>query len=775
MSPSSRVWLGFVLLVALGARILCFWQLSDAPFFDRPMGGMDQATYLESGAAIADGDLIGRKLGTTFAPAYAYWVALLRLLGGERVWPIYALQILLGLITTGLVYGMGRRWFGNLGAVAAGLLYGLFGPVLFYEFQILEASLAAFAVALGLYAHQRLAWGAPAAVWAGLAGLSLGLVIAGWPRGVVLVVPSVWSLWRQTRSRSGSERSAALASYCIALLLLVAPALLRAHALDGSLVPSKREVRELLLGNLLDKADPGWAGSASFTEFSRSRPMTLPSVASELGDRILRAPADYAALWGRKVAETFGDYEIPSNTAYALSAERSLLLRMPWSHFALLLGLGVLGMAAAWRQRARLPILWLLAAALGTFLLLPDSRSRLPWIPILALLAGGGVAALAGGLRSAGSDRVLRWAALAGAAALIGSLLAAPDQRVRGVDYFNAAIYYLDRDDVSQVLELPIGDERERRLNQLETDLRQSRNLALWLVPPCGRPERMQPERIRAVMVAALSRLNAIHQDQGRLSAARADVDGILWLVPGDIEQWMGSALLRKFEQLPLDLVREFQIAAILSPNDPRVHENLAIAFGSMAKVRSPSRSQFHIRRMLELNPNHPLATSYQDSLKKVTAILMVARARVDMGELQSRAYQYAAQGSVDAAIESFREVFKLDTSNVSDFEQVAGLYLAKDDLRSAADCLLDAAVMEPDRSGLLVQLADLYERIGDPLVARELLVRANSLGGDSERAQPALARLNQSLEGRPWVPPGGPTPCGPAPGKKRPQPKRIF
>jgi tetratricopeptide (TPR) repeat protein len=270
---------------------------------------------------------------------------------------------------------------------------------------------------------------------------------------------------------------------------------------------------------------------------------------------------------------------------------------------------------------------------------------------------------------------------------------------------------------------------------------------------------------VRAALVRVLDGLSAIHQDQADSAASRADFQEILWVDPSRIPQRVASAMLYKFENQPEEVVRELQITAILSPNDAHVHENLAIAYGAIPKVRSPSRSQFHLRRMLELNPNHPQAKDYQQSLQKVTAMLAVTRARMDMEELTSRAYQLAAEGSINQSIGAFADVFKLDTSNVADFEQVASLYLAKEDYRPAADCLLDAAVLAPERVDLLLQLADVYEEMGDPILALEFARTAARRGStDSAQVRAALEQLEARLQDAPWVPPGHATPCGPAP-----------
>ena len=761
----SRALAVFVLLVAFIARAWTLWQLQGAPFFHHPLPGMDQATYLKAAGAITGGDLIARGLGVSFAPLYAYFVALIHLLGGERVWPIYLAQAVLGLCTVGLVFGMARRWFGNLAGASAGLLYGLYGPALYFESQVLEASLAAFAVALGLYAHQRLAWGGRAVPWAATAGASLGLVMACWPRGGWLLIPSLWSLWRQTGQRSGARRGRALAGYALALLLLTVPVVARSYVLDGSYLPSRREVGELLLGNLPDKAQAGWAGSPSFSEFAKSHPIRLRPVLGELLSRVLREPLAYGRLEARKAVETLGDHEIPANDSYALSASHSWLLRMPWCHFALLLGLGFIGAVASWRGGARLPVAWIAAAAFGTFLLIPDSRTRLPWIPILVLLAGAGVAALVDLVRPV--PRALPRAVPAiGLALLIGSFLSAPAQPVREVDYLNAAGYYLSSaGNLAALLGTPPNEARDRELEAAETDLERARDLVLRMVPPCRQPTEVGPARLREALVRALSGLSMIHQDEGDGKAALTELNGILWLVPGLIPERVNSALLHKYQSEPEELVRELQIAAILSPDDPRVHENLAIAFGSVNAVKSPPRSHFHLRRMLELNPNHPAAAEYLRSLQKLTAMLAGARSRVDLGQMSSTAYQLAAEGQPERAIAAFRDVFKYDTSNPADFEQVAGLYLSKGNYRGAADNLLDAAVMQPERAELLVQLADLYERLHYPTLALEFLRRAATQDGvERARVKAAVERLNGQLVGLAWVPPGTPTPCGPAP-----------
>jgi tetratricopeptide (TPR) repeat protein len=573
---------------------------------------------------------------------------------------------------------------------------------------------------------------------------------------------SLYSLWRQTGRALGRLRLRF--AYALLLAAVLVPGLLRGSTVAQRVTLSNREVAELLLGNVTDKDQPGWGRSEIFESYTQARPLRLAPVAAEIARRAAREPLGYARLWVKKIGETITDCEIPGNSSYDLSRRQAWLLRAPWSHFALLAGLAAFGAWVAWRAGARLPAAWLLAGLVSTWLLIPDSRTRGPWLPVATLLAGAGLAALLEGERRRALARSGLAAGVLGLVVLAWSWWSAPSTWSRPVDYLNAGLYYLGRNDLGEILRVPASVHKDRRLNAAGADLERARLSVLAIAPPCGTLRPVNPERARSVLIQALGGQYLIHQDQGALAKARADLDGILWLDPGEITALLNSAQNRKYEDQPEQLVEEFQLASILSPDDPRPHEGLAIAFGSINAVRSPTRAQFHLRRLVETAPNHPMAGEYRQSLQKVSTMIAMVRTRVDLDQLRGEAYGHAAAGRIDEALAVFRKLFIVDTSDSSDFEQVAGLYLAKDDLPNALDCFLDAAVLQPTRLDLLEQIADLYQRLGQSGRAHAVLRRAVSLPGAGAGIQEAFGRLDAEFVKRPWAPPGSDTPCGKVP-----------
>ena len=125
------------------------------PFFYHPVG--DAASYWGWAGRIVGGDWLGTE---TFyqAPAYPYFLALVRMAVGDDLWHVRVVQIALGAVSCGLL-ALAGRWFISQGAgLWAGLIVALYGPAIFFDGLIQKAALSLFLISVllcGLPANRK--------------------------------------------------------------------------------------------------------------------------------------------------------------------------------------------------------------------------------------------------------------------------------------------------------------------------------------------------------------------------------------------------------------------------------------------------------------------------------------------------------------------------------------------------------------------------------------------------------------------------------------------
>jgi tetratricopeptide (TPR) repeat protein len=268
----------------------------------------------------------------------------------------------------------------------------------------------------------------------GLAGLAFGLLASGQPAALVAAVPALWLLYRREsaglrRPRATAARGGAAADLRlwfvggIALPLLLT---LFYNGIGGGTwsAPAVNGGINLYIGNG-PEANGGYVRPAGTRE-DRDL-LGIAAAAAALGKKdgvnaaransywtgkalgfALSHPLRTIGLYIRKVLFFFGQYEIPQVESLPFERRYSWILRIPLPGMALLFALGLFGALLLWREdrTAR----WLAASAaalaLGVSVFFVTARFRLPVVPFLAVLAGGGISRAASLLRPSPADRV---------------------------------------------------------------------------------------------------------------------------------------------------------------------------------------------------------------------------------------------------------------------------------------------------------------------------------------------------------------------------------
>jgi 4-amino-4-deoxy-L-arabinose transferase-like glycosyltransferase len=435
------------LLLFAGALLLRLVYLAEArsdPLFDSPKGLGDAVYYDTWARAVARGEWLG-PTPYFLAPLYQYVMGLLYALVGPQLLAVKLLQCVLGAASCALLYGSGRRLFGEAAGILAGVLLAVYPLHIFYSSLILPTILVVF---LNLALLRVLVGGGemPSPRRCLAAGALLGLACAAKPNALLLLPAlALGLLWI---GRGSLPRRALLGAAALALgtLLGIAPFTAHNAASSGEFVLlTTTGGRNLMKGN-----GPAATGTHVFLPPTRTgtglqyhlSPGTDPAGAVADGRRMgrearrymLEHPLRTMRLWAKKFMLFFNVRELFIRDQYYFARRYSRLLAFPLPGFAALAPLGLAGLAIAWRRgRRTTPLYVLLAAQVASFVaLFVLARYRLVAICCLLLFAGHLVVEAIRALREGRWRSLVLPAAVAVAAALFAHLPFSEFPRERG-------------------------------------------------------------------------------------------------------------------------------------------------------------------------------------------------------------------------------------------------------------------------------------------------------------------------------------------------------
>ena len=427
---------GAIVALALALRALFLSQARTVPLYDALL--MDGESYWSWASTIVAGDWVGDRVFYQ-APAYPYFLALVRLVVGDSLGAVRAVQVALGALSCGALFLAGKAFFSRPVGVAAGVLFAAYPPAIFFDALIQKANLGLVWIALLLLAlaHARRAPGV--ARWT-LCGALLGLMMLT-REETLLLVPALlgWTLVG-FRERPLALRARWVAAWALGLALVLAPVALRNRAVGGELVLTTSQAGpNFYIGNgprangTYVPLVPGRSNTVHERQTAvdlAQRALGRPLTAREVSDywfeqafaRIRGDFGGWLALLGRKALLLANAYEMPDYEDQYFYERWSPLLRglSRVLHHGVLLPLAAAGLALTWRRRREIAVLHVVLATLaaGVVLFYVFARYRYPLAPVLALFAG---AALVEAFRAAraGRARELWPAALALVAAAV--------------------------------------------------------------------------------------------------------------------------------------------------------------------------------------------------------------------------------------------------------------------------------------------------------------------------------------------------------------------
>ena len=402
-------WFWFISGGALLLRLIYLIEISDIPLFYELAG--DARTYHQWGGRIAAGDWLGQGVFYQ-APLYPYFLGVLQTIFGDNLWLIRFLQILMGSVSCGLIYLVGRRLFSPRAGIIAGVLLATYGPAIFFDGLIEKSILDLFLIALLFWQLTEPAKNNPSGRW-----LALGIIVAllSLSRENALVLIPILLLWITLHeSPAGMQaRWRSMGLFVLGLVLVLGPVGVRNYVAGGEFkLTTSQFGPNFFIGNN-PKADGTYESvrqvihevqlegndARRLAEQRLGRALTAGEVsdywAKHAWDFIQNHPIEWFHLLVRKGLMVWNVREVEDSDDFYIYQRWSTLLAVlgTVNHFGVLAPLAFAGIwftAGSWR---RLWWLYLMvvsfAAAVAVFYVF--GRYRYPLVPMLTLFAGAGV------------------------------------------------------------------------------------------------------------------------------------------------------------------------------------------------------------------------------------------------------------------------------------------------------------------------------------------------------------------------------------------------
>jgi Flp pilus assembly protein TadD len=554
------------------------------------------------------------------APLYPFWLSLIYRVFGHDLLAARLVQAILGAAASAALAGCGWRLRGRTAALAAGLVASLYGPMIFFDGELLISNLllalltGSFFFLLGPSGRSRV-----------LAFLLLGLAGIARPNALLLLPVYVWFVWpRRPAVRVRALRPVVLMTAAALLPALFVTALnVRA---EGSFVfiasqggvnfyagNNPAATGRTLSVDELKETRGSWADFVASSRRAAEREAGHPLDSREVSahwsrkawDWIRSSPGEALAITAKKALFLVNSYELPNERDLYFERPFPLNILMwnlgwfsfPWGIvFPLAAAGAVLGLRRRERRHAgasreRRVVMFLLGAfvfyALSLIPFFICSRFRMGIVPPAILLAAYALANLRALLRPAPAAAFVAAALIANNNLFDARLNDPVQERARhGVILISAGRIDEGRAALRTAIDeggkkprppvylgefaYHLGDTyaREGKKEEAAACFRESLALGCTTL------------RILTAMARTLTQF-------GYPADAAAVLKAAIDVVPTDARLWadLGAALEKSGE--PSQAIRAYRRSIALSPNDPHAYNKLGLLYEARAESDS--------------------------------------------------------------------------------------------------------------------------------------------------------------------------------------------
>jgi 4-amino-4-deoxy-L-arabinose transferase-like glycosyltransferase len=458
-----REWLALaaILGVALFLRLAHLQQIAaHDPFFDQP--SVDGRIYDFWARQIVAGDWMGGEL-FVMGPLYPYWIALVYGVFGESLTVLKVVQTLLGVVSCGLVWALGRLHFGaRIGLIAAAMA-AVYEMLIFYGGAVMVVNVQVPLILCVLILTHHALKTPTAARWL-VVGIAVGLSALARQTALIFSLLMVgWILIGMRAELPAAKRWLAVGGLVLGVALVILPVTARNRVVTGETILVNAAGATILYMSNGPDANGSWATPSlpgvrigdpfslvtsfwQLAEREQGRPLSVTEMNAywtrRTLDAVLADPLRWLRLEARKLMLFTNAYEIPGNRFVELSREFSWVHSLPLLGFGVMAPLAIFGLYDArgrWRRDVALHAMLLsyLASALTFYVI---SRFRMPAAAVLMIFAAVGLSRIHDAVRARDRRTLMIAAAIVAASAVL--VHQPPLRHSLHVPYYNLGYSY---------------------------------------------------------------------------------------------------------------------------------------------------------------------------------------------------------------------------------------------------------------------------------------------------------------------------------------------
>ena len=409
-------WLVFGL--ALAVRLVYLLQIDASPLFTHPP--VDGATYVDHAQRLAAGNWLGHGEGAFWQPPlYPYLLAFFYVIVPDHFfYSVRLFQVLCGALGCVLIWLLGSRLFGAAVGAGAAIAASLYGPLVFFDGEILPATVGTVLNMTGLVLLHR-ALDRPSTWRLAGSGMVFGLAALTVATVLGFVIAAAAYVWYELRGQSRTMPAQLLppVAFLLGAAVVIAPVTWRNTAVGGDFVLiSANAGINFYVGNNPDYDGtvgirPGWEwygllGRAAIDGGAEGLTQQSRFYGDRALDYIASEPLGYFGLLVRKTFLFWHGDEIGRNQDLYFWRDYASVLRATlWKWgiafpFGLVGPLALVGLAVALRRGGlSLPVLFVAVYALSVIAFFVTARYRLAVVPLLLVYAAYAVECLVVALR----------------------------------------------------------------------------------------------------------------------------------------------------------------------------------------------------------------------------------------------------------------------------------------------------------------------------------------------------------------------------------------
>jgi len=424
-----------IFTLALAIRLLYLYGASEHPTFKIPI--VDSGKYHSMAKTLASGSLIDQESfwQVFFYPLVLSWIYSIF---DSSIVAAKIIQILIGAFTCVLTFQLGKKIFDLRTGIVAGVIAIFYGPLIYFEGEILATGLAAFCAVL--YMLFLLKADIKSKPWFFfITGLTGGFcVITRITFFPFLILSFVWIIFSLYRTAPKEIKKVALngALIVIGFCIVTGYTARKNESVTGrfTFLPETGPLN-LYMGNNSDMEDimairpgPDWdlLLNEPIRKGAKSRNETRAYFMDKFWDYVRSEPIHFTHRMARKAVHLLSSREIPSNMdPYYMRNYSSVLSALMWKagNFGFPYGLLLpLVLVAIFLFRSKIPVhvyLFLFIYSGAIILVFVNSRFRAPMIPIMIPLAAASLTAI---VDMFSKRKIVYGAGLVASVALIGVL-----------------------------------------------------------------------------------------------------------------------------------------------------------------------------------------------------------------------------------------------------------------------------------------------------------------------------------------------------------------